>query len=199
LLYGDRSQLAAGFAALSRRSRRLRFFEAPDELDSDDLEYLTNIDYEDHFACVALLPDEPTRDGTRVGTVLGTGVGVGRYIREEDNPTFAEVAVTVLDEYQRRGIGTLLTSTLSDIAVQKGIKTFVSYIRWENQGAIDRLVADGARVAPSEPGVARVELDLPRASDELPDPYLHRILGAFASCLANLRDMPPLSRMPRRP
>lgn len=190
LLYSDRSKLAAGFAALSRRSRRLRFFDAPDELDSDDLEYLTNIDYEDHFACVALLPDEPTPDGAGAGSVPGTGVGVGRYIREEGDPTVAEVAVTVVDEYQRRGIGTLLTRTLSDVAVGKGIRTFVNYVQWENRGAIDRLVAEGARVAPSEPGVARVELDLPRTPEELPDTYLHRLLGAFASCLAKLRDRP---------
>ncbi len=187
LLYSDRSKLAAGFAALSRRSRRLRFFDAPPELDSDDLEYLTNIDYEDHFACVALLPDDPTPEGAGLGTVRGTGVGVGRYIREEDDPTVAEVAVTVVDEYQRRGIGTLLTRTLSDVAVGKGITTFVNYVQWENRGAIDRLVAEGARVAPSEPGVARIELDLPGRADELADPYLHRLLGAFASCLATLR------------
>ncbi len=189
LLYSDRSKLAAGFAVLSRQSRRLRFFDAPDELDGDDLEYLTNIDYEDHFACVAVIPDEPTPDGADVGAVPGTGVGVGRYIREADDPTVAEVAVTVLDEYQRRGIGTLLTRTLSDVAVAKGITTFVNYVQWDNRGAIERLVAEGARVAPSEPGVARVELELPHTVDDLPDTYLHR-LGAFASCLANLRDRP---------
>ena len=182
LLYGDRSQLAAGVAALSPRSRRLRF-HSPAALDDDDLEYLVNIDYEDHFACVALFPDDPARGGAGAGM----GVGVGRYVREED-PTIAELAVTVLDEYQRRGIGTLLTRTLSEIAAEKGIRTFVSYVQWENRGVIDRLIAEGARAVPSEPGLARVEVDLPRTADELPDSYLHRLLAASATCVANLRN-----------
>ena len=182
LLYGDRTQLAAGFASLSPRSRRQRFFDSTDQLGAHDLEYLTNIDYEDHFACVALVPDDPA-DG---GVGPGTGLGVGRYIRTKD-PTVAEIAVTVLDAHQRRGIGTLLTRTLADAADEKGVRTFVVYIQWENQGVIDRLIAEGGRVVPSEPGLARVELDLPGTSDELADPYLHRLLGAFASCLATLR------------
>jgi GNAT superfamily N-acetyltransferase len=183
LLYSDRFQLAAGFAALSPRSRRLRFVESPLELDDDDLEYLTNIDYEDHFACVAVLPDDAVQDGAGGGT----GVGVGRYVREEGSTT-AEVAVTVLDEYQRRGIGTLLTRTLADVAAGKGIRAFVSYIQWENQGVIERLMAEGAHVVPAEPGLARVELPVPRTADELPDPYLHRLLATFASYMANLRE-----------
>jgi GNAT superfamily N-acetyltransferase len=176
LLYGDRFELAAGFAALSRRSRRSRFFNAPAELDADDLEYLTNIDYHDHFACVAVLL-EPTP----------IGIGVGRYVREEEDPTVAEVAVTVLDEHQRRGVGTLLTHTLAEIAVTNGITTFVNYVLWQNRAAIDPLIEEGARVSPAEPGIARVEIDLPARGDELAEPSLHRVIAAFASRLGEVR------------
>jgi GNAT superfamily N-acetyltransferase len=175
LLYGDRVELAAGFAALSRRSRRSRFFNAPPRLDADDLEYLTNIDYHDHYACVAVLP-EPTP----------IGIGVGRYVREED-PTVAEVAVTVLDEYQRRGVGTRLTRSLAEVAVANGIRTFVNYVRWQNTAAIDPLIEEGARVSPAEPGIARVEVDLRPGGDELAEPSLHRVVAAFASRLGELR------------
>src|SRR5262245_35201269 len=77
LLYGDRFELAAGFTALSPRSRRHRFFTAPEQLDDDELEYLTNLDYRDHFALAAVLEDGP----------VATGVAVARYVREDDDPT----------------------------------------------------------------------------------------------------------------
>src|SRR6185369_12745109 len=57
LVYGDRFELAAGYTELSLRSRQLRFFQARGALDPDELEYLTNIDYQNHFAFAALLLD----------------------------------------------------------------------------------------------------------------------------------------------
>ncbi|MFP3900379.1 MAG: N-acetyltransferase family protein [Acidimicrobiia bacterium] len=171
LLYGDRFELAARFGDLSVRSRRFRFLRTPDELDTDDIEYLTNIDYRDHFACVAILPTTPAP----------TGIGVARYIREQDDPAVAEVAVTVVDEHQRRGVGTLLLRTLSEVAAENGIRTFVSYVLWQNTSAIDLLTGEGARVVPAEPGVARIEIDLPARAAELTDGSLHRIIAGFAA------------------
>lgn len=171
LLYGDRFELAAGFSGLSPRSRRHRFFAAPDELDPEELEYLTNLDYRDHFACAAVLEDGP----------VPKGVGVGRYLREEDDPTVAEVAVTVMDAYQRRGVGTLLTRMLGEVAVENGIRTFVSYVQWENAAAVELLAEEGSRVTPAEPGVARIEVRLPARVTEVPDSYLHRLIKAYVA------------------
>ncbi|HEX6419801.1 MAG TPA: GNAT family N-acetyltransferase [Acidimicrobiales bacterium] len=173
LVYGDRFELAAGFSALSLRSRERRFFDAPETLDAEDLEYLTNIDYHDHYALAALLPGRPPPNG----------VGVARYVRETGDPSVAEVAVTVLDEHQRRGVGTLLTRALGEVALANGIHTFVSYVLWDNAGAIDLLRETGARVTPAEPGIARVEVDLPARVDEVPDSYLHRLIAGFAERL----------------
>lgn len=173
LLAGDRHELAAAFAELSAHSRRLRFLGAGTELEPDDLEYLTSIDYHDHFALVALLADGP----------WPRGIGVARYVRDPDEPTAAEVAVTVSDAYQRRGLGTMLTRLLADVAVANGIRTLVHFVLWENTTAIELLTEQGARVLPAEPGIARIELDLPDTSDELADPYLHRILHTFADDL----------------
>jgi hypothetical protein len=151
LRYGDRFELAAAFTSLAPEDRRSRFFETHDELKSGELEYLTNIDYRDHFACVARLPGRPPPNG----------VGVGRYVRDPADPAVAEVAVVVLVAHQQLGIGSLLTRTLGARAVQIGVHMFVCYVQWDNEVTIDMLTARGARVLPAEPGVARIELDLP--------------------------------------
>jgi GNAT superfamily N-acetyltransferase len=176
LLYGDRFELAAGFTELSPRSRRHRFFNAPDELDDDELEYLTNLDYHDHFACAAVLEDGPAP----------RGVGVARYVREGHDPTVAEVAVTVLDAYQRRGIGTLLTRTLAEVAAGNGIRSFVNYVQWENAAAIELLTDEESRITPAEPGVARIEVELPARPAEVPDSHLHRVISAYAARVREL-------------
>lgn len=194
LLYGDRFELAAGFTALSPRSRRRRFFNAPEELDEDELEYLTNLDYRDHFACAAVLEDRP----------VPKGVGVARYVREDDDPTIAEVAVTVLDAYQHRGIGTLLTRTLGEVAAENGIRSFVNYVQWENAAAIDLLTEEDSRITPAEPGIARIEVDLPARVAEVPDSYLHRVIRAYAARVRELGHLfdagpaPPKERPARR-
>jgi GNAT superfamily N-acetyltransferase len=175
LLYSDRFELAAGFAALSPRSRRQRFFHTLKVLDDDMLEYLTNLDYRDHFACVAVLEDRP----------VPKGVGVARYVREAADPTVAEVAVTVADAYQRRGIGTLLVRTLGEVAAGNGIRTFVNYVRWDNAAAIELLADEQWRITPAEPGVARVEVDVPPLG-EVPDAHLHRLIRTYVARMQDL-------------
>ncbi|RPI07869.1 MAG: GNAT family N-acetyltransferase [Actinobacteria bacterium] len=169
LVYGDRFELAAGFTELSLRSRELRFFRAPEALGPDELEYLTNIDYANHFALAGLLHRGP----------VPKGIAVGRYLRDPADPAIAEVAVTVMDEHQRRGIGTLLTRALGEIASERGIRAFVSYVQWTNDLAVDALIREGARVTAAEPGIARIEIDLPVPAADAADSFVRRLLGAL--------------------
>lgn len=149
----DRDQIEAGLALLSAESRRRRFFTTAPELRADQLDYLSCPDQHAHVAIGA----ECEVDGRRVG------VGVGRYIRLPERPDTAEVAITVLDEYQGRGIGTLLLRTLAEMAAEDGVRRLVTYVLWANETMISMLVAHGGHLAPDEPGVARIELDLPTA------------------------------------
>ena len=151
VLYSDRYALADGYRTLSEEGRRLRFFSAPSALSDADLEYLTKLDYYDHFAWAAFAVDEAS----------SPGIAVARYIRDPKRPTQAEAAVTVLDAYQHRGLGTLLLLMLADRARANGVHTFVSYILWDNREILATLKEAGARVEPEEPGVARVEIDIP--------------------------------------
>ena len=86
-----------------------------------------------------------------------------------------------MDEHQRRGVGTLLTRALSEVAAERGIRRFVSYVQWSNDLAVDGLTREGARVIPAEPGIARIEIDLPVPVAEPGDSYVRRILGTVGA------------------
>jgi GNAT superfamily N-acetyltransferase len=176
LLPGDRAELAARYEELSPASRRRRFFGTPNRLSEHVLDYLTNLDYRTHFAWAAFAIDEP-------GT---PGIAVARYICDRRDATVAELAVTVLDRYQHRGLGTLLTQLLADVAASNGVRTFVSYVLWENADAVARLRAEGARIAPAEPGMARIEIDLPPPPETVSDTTAHNLLSAVADGVRHL-------------
>jgi len=169
LLHSDRHELAIGYEHLSAEARRLRFFSAPARLSDADLEYLTNLDYHDHFAWAAFAIDEPGQPG----------IGVARYIRDPTHPSHAEVAVTVLDDYQHRGLGTLLLEMLADHARRNGITTFVSHILWDNREILETLAAAGARIEPEEPGVARVAIEIPAPESPTLLRLVRAVLQAF--------------------
>jgi GNAT superfamily N-acetyltransferase len=182
LLASDREALAAGFGRLSPESRRRRFFQAPDELTEPVLDYLTRIDYDLHYALGALALDEPGQPG----------VGVARWVRREDDRTHAEPAITVLDEYQRRGVGTALLSVLAERAVERGVEVFVAKVLWENEDWLDSLRALGARVMPAEPGVASIEFDLAVEADAAAThTLLRRLVGAIAARVEMFRELRP--------
>jgi len=97
----DKELLIRGFARLSPESRYRRFLAATPELTEEMVRYLTQIDHRDHEAIIAL------EDKT------GEGIGVARYVRSKERPDVAEVAVTVVDDWQGRGLGTLLLEAIS--------------------------------------------------------------------------------------
>jgi protein lysine acetyltransferase len=165
----DRELIRWGFEHLSEESRYRRFMGLK-RLSESDLDYLTNIDYTNHFAWVAFAHDvhhEP-------------GIGVARYVRDKDNPEEAEAAVAVLDDYHKRGIGTLLLEALAAVALENGIRRFMGYVLVENTPMKDLLHNLGAKLATDSPGVERMTLELPEQLDELKGTPLYRVLRAVA-------------------
>ncbi|MGH2726728.1 MAG: GNAT family N-acetyltransferase, partial [Actinomycetota bacterium] len=88
------------------------------------------------------------------------GVGVARYVRLRDEPDVAEPAVTVIDEYQGRGLGTMMMDVLARDAVAHGIRRFRAYVLVDNQPIIKILRRFGASMKVEEPGVLRADIDL---------------------------------------
>ena len=166
----DKERLIDGFQRLSERSRYLRFMSPMSRLSSAMLTYLTEIDYVDHYAVVAFAPEDRG----------SPGVGVGRYVRVPNEPDVAEAAVAVVDDFQGRGIGTLLLKALETVALHNGIRRFRAYVLGENRGAHAMFSDVAVDLGPSEGGIVQLEFDLVRAVEEMWDRPMHRALRAAA-------------------
>ncbi len=167
----DRAELVARYDDLSSQSRRLRFVSAPAHLSERLLDHLLDVDYVDRHALVATLVDEPG----------APSVGIARYLRSSTDPTSADAAVTVVDEVQSRGIGTLLLTSLVEAAMTNGITTFTADVLWENSELLGALRAVGAQVTPGEPGLAKVRVDLPTDPGGLRNSSLYEVLRIVGS------------------
>lgn len=166
----DKAALAQGFERLSPESRYRRFMGAVDRLTPRMLAYLTEIDYVGHFALIAFAPAEPG----------APGLGVARYVRLAEDPATAEAAVAVVDEYQGRGIGTLLLDLLGAVALEHGVRRFRYYVLAENRPMVDMLRHLGAHPKVDSPGVLRGDVELPERLEELKGTDLYRTLRAAA-------------------
>ncbi|TGD87337.1 GNAT family N-acetyltransferase [Mycolicibacterium sp. CH28] len=114
------------------------------------MNYLFQVDYVDHFVWV--LVDGP--DGPVVADV--------RFVRDQADPSVAEIAFIVGDAYQGRGIGNLLMDALTIAAHVGGVKRFTARVLSDNMPM--RMILDrfGAHWEREEPGVVTTEFDVPK-------------------------------------
>ncbi|MGH3054146.1 MAG: GNAT family N-acetyltransferase, partial [Gaiellaceae bacterium] len=102
-----------------------------------------------------------TRNAALVAT-LGQGddekfIGVGRYAVLDDGATRAEIAFAVADDFQGRGVGTLLLEHLAPIARANGITEFEADVLGENNRMLEVFAQSGFVVKRSiEDGVFHV-------------------------------------------
>ena len=127
----DEERLRTGYILLSEHSRRLRYFGQPSEM---PLQFLGELDENDHVAWGALDLAAPD----------GLFMGVGRYVRVAANADAAEVAITVLDPYQSRGVGILLHACLHRCAWARGVRRFLYDVSEDNERFIHHLRELGA-------------------------------------------------------
>jgi RimJ/RimL family protein N-acetyltransferase len=137
----DREALLAGLERLSFRSLTLRFHSGgrpPPAV----IDHLLDVDGHRHVAWAAILPD--------AGVGEGLPVGAAHWFRDDDEPTRAEIAITVVDEHQRKGIGTLLLDALAVSAGDRGIAELTAEVRADNVASLALLR-----------GLPGIELDRP--------------------------------------
>jgi protein lysine acetyltransferase len=154
VLPGDAERVAEGRVEFSPETLYRRFLSvrAPT---AALLAYLCEVDYIDHFVWVVT-------DG-----IDGPVVADARFIRDIDDPASAEIAITVADTYQGRGIGTLLLGALTIAARADEIERFHALVLSDN--AAMRALADkfDVRWECEEPGVVTTTMQIP-ALDDLP-------------------------------
>ena len=144
----DAPLLADGFARLSPQSRQMRFLTRKKELSRAELRYFTDVDHHDHEALGALNHAD------------GRGVGIARYVRDADDPQAAEIAVTVIDDWQGRGLGTELMAQLSERARSEGIRRFTAQVAPDNPAMARLLRNVRADLVRHEPGALQYEITL---------------------------------------
>ena len=166
----DKPVLREAFTRLSDESRYRRFMQPVRELTEQQLDYLTNIDHTTHLAWIAVDPSSREHPG----------LGVARCIRSPKDPTVAEVAITVVDSHQGKGLGTILLGVITRFAVQQGITTFVARVLTSNAPMLNLFTAWGSTVTLEEAGVLAVRMPLPRRAEDLPRSPAGRVFREVA-------------------
>lgn len=144
----DRDRIANLFTRLSPESRHRRFLGPKPELSARELTYLTVVDHRWHEALAAIDPSD------------GSIVAVARYAGHPRRPSAADVALVVVDELQRRGIGTALARCLIVRARVNGFAVLTASTLWENRPARALLRRLGFRAHGSQGSVIELELVL---------------------------------------
>jgi GNAT superfamily N-acetyltransferase len=187
----DREEFDRQFRTMSPASRYRRFFTGIRELTPEMLDYLTVVDGHDHFAIIALADSLDLKSEH--------GVGVARFVRLADEPDVAEAAVTVIDDYQGRGVGRLLLQTLVEAARERGVRKFRGEVLASNEPMRKLLEAAGttARGEPTADGT--LVFDVPIEASEGRETLPHRILSAVATSVADwFSRLYPPGRAPSR-
>jgi len=163
----DGDLLAAGFDRLSARSRYRRFLSPVPRLSDSMLAFLTSVDASDHHAWGAMI-DEPAGE---------VGAGVVRWIRTKADPAVADLAVTVIDDYQGRGLGGLLLDAAVLDADAAGVDRFEGIVLGDNVSSRRMLARGGATFRAEGGGVLAFTLPLRPRVDLLRASPLPALLG----------------------
>ena len=127
----DRTELLAAVGRTSLESLYRRFFTVKRHFSEQEVTYFLNIDFVEHVALVAVVEEASQQ---RI-------VGGARYIVMQ--PKKAEVAFSVIDEYQGQGIGGHLMGHLARIARGAGLREFVAYVLPENDAMLKVFAKSG--------------------------------------------------------
>lgn len=125
LLPEARVKISAGIAHMSRETIRHRFFGIKNGFTERELKHLTEIDGYHHFALGVEEVHNPER-----------GIAVMRMVRDDLSPKEAEVALLLIDDYQRVGLGTLLMHFCLIAAAERGIETLRFTYLPDNTGIV---------------------------------------------------------------
>ena len=151
VLPGDSARTLQGHVRFSSETLYRRFMSA--RVPSPALmDYLAEVDYVDHFVWV-------------MTDLNGNPIADARFVRDNDDPRLAEIAFTVADAYQRRGIGSFLIAALSVAARVAGVEKFSGRMLADNVGMRTLMDHYGACWQRDDVGVVTTVIDVPDTRD----------------------------------
>ncbi len=140
----DEADLSRFFSQLSLESRVFRFFAAVANADAS-VKRMVDVDYATRYGIVAISGVDQEIIGHAMYVAIGS--------------TTAELALAVADQYQGRGLGTILLGQLAEAAAGAGIQVLEAVVRPENHRMLEVLRESGFPVhTRSEPGEVHAEL-----------------------------------------
>lgn len=152
-----RTSIDEAYAGLSPESRYHRFLAVVPHLTNEMHRHLFDeIDGVNHIALVMVrLPDRGPE----------SIIGIGRIIRYPHDPTCADVAVTIRDEWQGRGAATALLEALVQHRPE-GVTRIVTVIADDNPAALAMLLRAGNfQTSPAGPDAIEVTVNLPEPNE----------------------------------
>ena len=144
----DRAGLADAIGRLSPQTRYLRFANAKPHMSSRELDFLVDVGRREHRALLAVDP------------ATGWGIAVVRYVQLEAEPTVAEIAATVSDDWQGHGLGTEMVMELIAQARNDGFAALRASVLAANRRSIAMLLRTGFAPLPSRGTLREYELPL---------------------------------------
>ncbi len=148
----DEPALSEMLYSLSRQSVRTRYFTDIMTFPHRAVQRLTNVDYRNDMAVVGAVPGP---GGEEI-------VAIAQYFRDPKTQA-AEVAFLVQDEWQDRGMGTVLMEYIAQIARQRGVRRFFAKVLPGNKPMLAIFHASGYRVSTEFDGEAyHITFDLNR-------------------------------------
>jgi RimJ/RimL family protein N-acetyltransferase len=152
LTAADRAAVEFEFRRLGKQSRYQRFLAVKRELTPVELDRLTDVDHWHREALIAR------------STAPRAPIGIARYVRGDEFDA-ADIAIEIVDAWQRRGVGSALLLALRDRAIAAGVRRFTATVLSGNRGALALLRRLGPyRVTGIDGDVLEIEIDLDPAA-----------------------------------
>jgi acyl-CoA hydrolase/RimJ/RimL family protein N-acetyltransferase len=146
----DEPMIKEMFYSFSERTRYLRFHGPMKSFSHNRLQVFCNVDYDQEMTLIGVVGQSGNEDV----------VSLGCYIHDQGTNT-AEVAFSVRDDWQNKGLGSHLFRKLVDIGRERGIETFHAEVLTENLPMMNVFHHSGCTVSTqAEGGVVHVTIDL---------------------------------------
>jgi len=142
----DEPMMKEMFYSFSQETVYLRYHGTLMSMPHNKLQVFCNVDYDTEMALIGVVGEPGTEEV----------VAVGRYMTDATK-TSAEMAFVVRDDYQRKGLGTILFERLLEIGNANGIYNFQADVLSENSGMLKIFHRSGMNIQTSiDEGVVRV-------------------------------------------